>query len=494
MSLCFNCQHKGKFWFTKKQCVCIFNLIQQGLGYYPTFDQVVAYIVASGQNPQNLLQCIPLNPKNIQRVPEGYEGDTNQGLRRLALVIALYMVLGGLIRPQQGRTVGDHFNQLVHLQHTQLATPTPNENVHFITREHPVGKWMCAFTKDYLEINKGTEEDDNDYDDDYDYDDLNAKVKKAKEIFRIVRDEYLSSIDRDTDSKTLLESVPVYHIDRKLRDSCFPEGNPSVALHTQAALRCEWNDVVCKTSMQNIANQVDRLGPFRDSVDGCWDALGCFGKHRHQQNSTEPQHRQGPIVLVSGGLCEDNGTPFEAVLLHELIHAIHARVQIVQRILSGFDYDYQHINTLVTGPWSQTNTKLLEVAKKFARAASVLLSKIYERDADWGKAFQYTKDYWLSDVEMVPHLATVSLAVQGVPIRDKSIKGLLFGPAVQLYNMYIEYPDIQPHFKECFVVLEEMKKIPTDGLHDGIPGLKRTPINYESMGAADHPALRWIPG
>ena len=150
MSLCFNCQHKGKFWFTKKQCVCIFNLIQQGLGYYPTFDQVVAYIVASGQNPRNLLQCIQLNPKNIQRVPEGYEGDTNQGLRRLALVIALYMVLGGLIRPQQGRTVGNHFNQLVHLQHTQLATPTPNENVHFITREHPVGKWMCAFTKDYV--------------------------------------------------------------------------------------------------------------------------------------------------------------------------------------------------------------------------------------------------------------------------------------------------------------------------------------------------------
>ena len=110
MALCFNCRHITKN-ITKKQCVCIFNRIQQGLGSAPTFNQVVAYIVASGQDPRNLLRCTYIHTD--KQIDEGYEGDTNWGLRRLALVFALYMVLGGLIRPQHGRTVGDHFNQLL---------------------------------------------------------------------------------------------------------------------------------------------------------------------------------------------------------------------------------------------------------------------------------------------------------------------------------------------------------------------------------------------
>ena len=105
------------------------------------------------------------------------------------------------------------------------------------------------------------------------------------------------------------------------------------------------------------------------------------------------------------------------------MHAIHARVQIVQDILSASDYNSDYIVTnFCVSPLSQTNTTLLEVAIKFANATSVLLTKIHKCEADWGKA-GYTKDYWLSDVEMVPHLATVWLAVE-----HKIDEGLLFGP------------------------------------------------------------------
>ena len=68
-----NHQARGDLWFTKNQCVCIFNLIREGLGSRPTFDQVVAYIVASGRNRQKLLLCIQSNPQNEQRVLEGYQ-------------------------------------------------------------------------------------------------------------------------------------------------------------------------------------------------------------------------------------------------------------------------------------------------------------------------------------------------------------------------------------------------------------------------------------
>ena len=191
---------------------------------------------------------------------------------------------------------------------------------------------------------------------------------------------------------------------------------------------------------------------------------------------------------MNGGQCEDSGKPFEAILLHELMHAIHARVQIVQDILSASDYNSDYIVTnFCVSPLSQTNTKLLEVAIKFANATSVLLTKIHKCEADWGKA-GYTKDYWLSDVEMVPHLATVWLAVE-----HKIDEGLLFGPAVELYEMWRKYSDIRTHFQDCFKVLKEMKEIPSDGLHDTITGLTRTQMNYESIGAADYPALRWRP-
>ena len=498
MSLCFNCQQRKDFCFTKDQCVGIFNVIQQGLGSAPTFDHVVAYIVASGQDSRNLPPCIQSNS-------EGYVGDTRGGLRRLALVIALYMVLGGLIPPQHSRTVGDHFNQLLHLQHTQLATPTAHENVHFITRKHPVGRWMCAFTKDYLEIIRGTESDKplqqiayGMQDDEKDEKDKKM-IEKADEIFKIVREEYLSGIDRltDTDSKTLLDSVPVYVIDSKLRDSCFPEGNPSVALQTQAALHCAQNDIICKASMQSIADQVDRLGPFGGRFDDWGGWRGCFtavpglvesssarGKWWNQQNSTtdESEHRQGPIVLVWAGLDSES---FEAVLLHELMHAIHARVQMAQHILALFDYELQRLEPLMTSPLTETETKMLTVAQNFHSQTSQLMTKIYEHNAYW--APYWTKSYWLSDIEMVPHLATVSLAV-----KSDERKKLLVGPAVDLYKMYMDHPDIQPDFQACFAVLEEMKKIPSDGLHDAIPGLTRTRINYQSIGAADYAALRYL--
>ena len=59
--------------------------------------------------------------------------------------------------------------------------------------------------------------------------------------------------------------------------------------------------------------------------------------------------------------------------------------------------------------------------------------------------------------------------------------------------MWRKYSDIRTHFQDCFKVLKEMKEIPSDGLHDTITGLTRTQNNYESIGAADYPALRWRP-
>ena len=88
----------------------------------------------------------------------------------------------------------------------------------------------------------------------------------------------------------------------------------------------------------------------------------------------------------------------------------------------------------------------------------------------------YTRDYWLSDIEMVPHLATVWLAV------NKKVKpGLLFGPAAPLYTMHTNHETLKSHFTACFDDLDAMKKIPNDGLHDEVTGLSRIPINYDSI-------------
>ena len=57
----------------------------------------------------------------------------------------------------------------------------------------------------------------------------------------------------------------------------------------------------------------------------------------------------------------------------------------------------------------------------------------------------YTRDYWLSDIEMVPHLATV----------DKTHGNLLAGP------------DLKQYFDACFEVL-------------GKKGWTSTRINYQS--------------
>ena len=106
----------------------------------------------------------------------------------------------------------------------------------------------------------------------------------------------------------------------------------------------------------------------------------------------------------------------------------------------------------------------------------VTLHEIEKLDPNWGKEKGYTKEYWLSDIEMVPHLATVSLAVN-----EKVTRKLLVGPAVELYDMYTNHPHLKKKFDDCFDVLEEMKMIPNDGLHDDVFGLSRTPINWESI-------------
>ena len=101
---------------------------------------------------------------------------------------------------------------------------------------------------------------------------------------------------------------------------------------------------------------------------------------------------------------------------------------------------------------------------------------IEDIDPNWGVEKGYTKEYWLSDTEMVPHLATVWLAVNVA-----AHQSLLVGPAVELYDMYNTHPGLREKFVACFDVLEDMKKIPNDGLHDDVFGLSRTPINWESI-------------
>ena len=147
----------------------------------------------------------------------------------------------------------------------------------------------------------------------------------------------------------------------------------------------------------------------------------------------------------------------------------------------------------MTSPLSEIETKLLEVTQNFHTRTSVLLAKIYDCDAAWGKEEGYTRDYWLSDVEMVPHLATTHLATISLAVKGEEREKLLVGPAVGLYKMY-EKPDMKQYFDACFEVLEEMEKIPNDGLHDNVPGLTRIRINYQSImrEAAYHPVLRWL--
>ena len=106
----------------------------------------------------------------------------------------------------------------------------------------------------------------------------------------------------------------------------------------------------------------------------------------------------------------------------------------------------------------------------------VTLHEIEKLDPNWGKEKGYTKEYWLSDTELVPHLATVWLAVN-----KKVETELLFGPAAPLYTMHTNHETLKSHFTACFDDLDAMKKIPNDGLHDEVTGLSRIPINYDSI-------------
>ena len=172
--------------------------------------------------------------------------------------------------------------------------------------------------------------------------------------------------------------------------------------------------------------------------------------------------------MINGKICENSGVSFEAILLHELIHAIHARVQNAQHEIQGPKRPMR----LAT----PTEEQIEGVARNFHSQAKALLQAIEDIDPNWGGEKGYTKEYWLSDIEMVPHLATVSLAVK---VADR--QSLLVGPAVELYGMYNTHPGLREKFVACFDVLEDMKKIPNDGLHDDVFGLSRTPINWESI-------------
>ena len=165
--------------------------------------------------------------------------------------------------------------------------------------------------------------------------------------------------------------------------------------------------------------------------------------------------------MINGGLCEK--IPFEAILLHELIHAIHAGVQHAQHEMTDI------LGARSWGKLTPTREKIKEVAELFHKHATTLLQEIKLHNPKWGEEKGYTKEYWLSDTEMVPHLATVSLAVE-----NKVDKKLLIGPAVELYEMHKEHPGL---FADCFDVLDEMKNIPNDGLHDDVhPEIQPQPL------------------
>ena len=109
--------------------------------------------------------------------------------------------------------------------------------MHFITRQNPVGKWMCVFTEEFLRCIEGTEETDGDILQRKAYnspdEDISDRVKEAEIIFSIVRDQYLKDIKSSTDSRTLLESVPVYCISPQLKDSCFRKEPGDLGLGNQ---------------------------------------------------------------------------------------------------------------------------------------------------------------------------------------------------------------------------------------------------------------------
>ena len=177
--------------------------------------------------------------------------------------------------------------------------------------------------------------------------------------------------------------------------------------------------------------------------------------------------------MINGGLCEKDGVSFQAILLHELIHAIHARVQQAQHKIQNNYKSKGDRNKRLATP---TEQQIERVASDFHSHAKALLQAIEHIDPNWGVEKGYTKEYWLSDTEMVPHLATVWLAVN-----KKVETELLFGPAAPLYTMHTNHETLKSHFTACFDDLDAMKKIPNDGLHDEVTGLSRIPINYDSI-------------
>ena len=156
---------------------------------------------------------------------------------------------------------------------------------------------------------------------------------------------------------------------------------------------------------------------------------------------------------------------------HQRRFATEARVQNAQREIEGIGAPKRPTRLATL-----TEIKIKAVATNFHDHAIALLQAIEDIDPNWGVEKGYTKEYWLSDIEMVPHLATVSLAVK---VADR--QSLLVGPAVELYGMYNTHPGLKEKFVACFDDLEDMKKIPNDGLHDDVFGLSRTPINWESI-------------
>ena len=76
--------------------------------------------------------------------------------------------------------------------------------------------------------------------------------------------------------------------------------------------------------------------------------------------------------MINGGLCEKDGVSFQAILLHELIHAIHARVQNAQHEIQGPKRPMR----LAT----PTEEQIEGVARNFHSQAKALLQAIEDID------------------------------------------------------------------------------------------------------------------
>ena len=274
---------------------------------------VGAHTVASGQDRWERVRCMQSDPRRYASTErpsgyEGYEGGTKGGVRGLAMRVACLMVLAGLAQPQQGGIASDHFNQLLHLQHTQIATPRSTQNVHFSARQHPVGKWMCAFAEDFPGQVEGTEEDTGAtasqrkaYDSHASHD-FSKKVSEANENFSIVRDQYLKNIKDDADSRTLLESVPVYHIRPQLRDSCVPQAAlralpclalPAQSVRAQAMRTCDVKDREGLRRTRKQAKQGWGRLPRGRLGSGVWD--GAAGHPAWSSSRPGPEWPKIPV-------------------------------------------------------------------------------------------------------------------------------------------------------------------------------------------------------